>query len=49
MSYEELKETLFDGRPVVLKCGTEWCQPCKVMDKPLMATKKNEHYAIERY
>ena len=35
MSYEELKETVFDGRPVVLKCGTEWCQPCKVMDKTL--------------
>ena len=35
MNYEQLKETFFDGRPVVLKCGTEFCQPCKVMDKTL--------------
>lgn len=35
MTYENLKETFFDGRPVVLKCGTEWCQPCKVMNKTL--------------
>ena len=35
MTYKELKETVFDGRPVVLKCGTSWCQPCKVMHKTL--------------
>jgi thioredoxin 1 len=35
MTYENLKETVFDGRPVVLKFGADFCQPCKVLQKTL--------------
>lgn len=35
MNYKELQETMFDGRPVVLKFGADFCQPCKVLQKTL--------------
>jgi thioredoxin 1 len=32
---------LFDGRPVVLKFGADFCQPCKVLEKTLVKLEPN--------
>lgn len=40
MTIEEYKNE-FDGRPAVVKFGSDWCQPCKVMDKTLERLEPN--------
>ena len=34
MTLEEYKKS-FDGRPTLVKCSAEWCNPCKVLQKTL--------------
>lgn len=34
MTLEEYKKS-FDGRPTVVKFSTDWCNPCKVLQKTL--------------
>lgn len=37
MTHEEYKERVKSSQITVVKCGTEWCNPCKVLDQTIDA------------